>query len=437
MSPIIAPDKGVEMREGILEMSRKERDRLGVMGLVKGCKIRLRKAAELIGVSYRQCKRIYRRYREEGDGGLVHRSRGRPSNRRKDIALREVVIKKYEESYKGWGPTLASEKLEKEGYAVHDETLRLWLLAEGLWVKKRKRKKHRSWRKRKEHRGEMVQMDGSPHDWFEGRGEEAVLMDMVDDATGETFAQLHDGETTRAAMLTLWGYIDKYGVPLSLYVDWDAIYVTDREATVDEDLKGERPLTQFGRAAQKLRIKIILANSPQAKGRVERKNGVYQDRLVKEMRLEVISTRARGNAFLESGFLKDLNERFAVEPKSDVDLHRPVPEDLDLRAIFCFEEERVVDNDWTIRWRNRIFQIKKENRVLPPARRKVTVQEWLDGSVHIVYKGEEIAFEEIVQKPVREKKPESTPGKITHYKPLADHPWRQYKIRPVLVASPQ
>jgi hypothetical protein len=262
-------------------------------------------------------------------------------------------------------------------------------------------------------------------------------MDMVDDATGETFAQLHDGETTRAAMLTLWGYIDKYGIPASLYVDWDAIYVADREATVDEDLKGERPLTQFGCAAQKLRIKIILANSPQAKGRVERKNSVYQDRLVKEMRLEVISTREKGNAFLESGFLKDLNERFTVEPKSDVDVHRPVPDDLDLRAIFCLEEERVVDNDWTIKWKNRIFQIKKENRVLPPARKRVTVQEWLDGSVHIVYKGEEIVFEEIVQKPLREQKPESTPGKITHYKPPADHPWRGYKNRSKLVASSQ
>lgn len=425
------------MREGILEMSCKERARLGVMVLVKGCKIRLRKAAELMGVSYRQCKRIYRRYREEGDGGLVHRSRGRPSNRRKDITLREEVIKRYKESYKGWGPTLASEKLDKEGYAVNDETLRLWLLSEGLWEKKRKRKKHRSRRERKGHRGEMVQMDGSPHDWFEGRGKEAVLMDMVDDATGETFAQLHDGETTRAAMLTLWGYIDKYGVPLSLYVDWDAIYVADREATVDEDLKGERPLTQFGRAAQKLRIKIILANSPQAKGRVERKNGVYQDRLVKEMRLETISTLARGNAFLEGGFLKDINERFAVEPKSDVDLHRLVPDDLDLRAIFCFVEDRVVDNDWTIKWKNRIFQIKKENRVLPPARKKVTVQEWLDGSVHIVYKDEEIAFEEIVQKPIREQKEESAPGKIINYKPPSDHPWRGYKNRSKLVASSQ
>lgn len=425
------------MREGILEMSAKERERLRVMGLVKGMQIGLKKAAELIGVSYRQCKRIYRRYRDEGDAGLIHRSRGRVSNRRRDPLLREAVIARYEARYKGFGPTLASEKLEKEGYMVNDETLRRWLLAEGLWVKTRKRGKHRSWRERKAHRGEMVQMDGSHHDWFEGRGETAVLMDMVDDATGETLAQFHDGETTRAAMLTFWGYTDRYGIPLSLYVDRDTVYVSRRETTVEEQLDGEGALTQFGRAVQKLGVRIIPANSPQAKGRVERKHGVYQDRLVKEMRLEGIRTRAEGNAFLEDGFLKDLNERFTVAPRSDVDLHRPVPEGLDLRTVFCFEEERGVDNDWTVRWNNRIFQIRKENRVLPPARKKVMVQEWLDGSIHIFYRGEEIAHEELAEKPAKAKRPLRVPATRIPFKPAADHPWRRYKNRPMLVASPQ
>ncbi|MCX6354111.1 MAG: ISNCY family transposase [Candidatus Aureabacteria bacterium] len=425
------------MREGMLEMSEKERERLRVMDSVKGLRIRLKKAAELIGVSYRQSKRIYRRYREEGDKGLVHRSRGRVSNRRKDPIMREKVLERYRERYEGFGPTLASEKLEKEGYKVHDETLRLWLLEEGLWVKKRKRGKHRSWRERKEHRGEMVQMDGSMEDWFEGRGEEAVLMDMVDDATGEGTAEFHEGETTRAAMLTLWGYIDENGIPVSLYVDRDTIYVSDRQATVGEDLKGEKPLTQFGSAVKKLGIKIILALSPQAKGRVERRHGVLQDRLIKEMRLEEISTRKEGNAFLKGGFLKEMNRRFSVEPKSDVDFHRPIPEGLDLRTVFCFEEERVVDNDWTIRWKNRIFQIMKGNRVLPPARKKVTVQELLEGRVHIVYRGEEVAYEEIARKPAREKKPVDISGSIRYYKPSADHPWRRYKNRPMLVASPR
>jgi len=418
-------------------MSQEERDRLRVMGMVKGIKITLVKAAELLELSYRQCKRIYKRYREEGDAGLVNRSRGRTSNRQKDSAIKEAVIERCRTRYEGFGPTLASEKLKDEGYTIDHDTLRLWLLKAGIWVKRRKRKKHRSWRERKEHFGEMVQMDGSFEDWFEGRGEEAVLMDMVDDAKGGTFAQFHEGETTRAAMLTLWRYIDIYGMPVSLYVDWDSVYVTARQATVDEELRGEMPLTQFGRAVKRLGIKIILANSAQAKGRVERKHQVYQDRLIKEMRLKGISTREGGNAFLEGGFLKDINDRFTIAPKSDVDFHRPVPEGLDLRAVFCFEEERVVDNDWTVRWKNRIFQIKKENRVLPPARKRVTVQEWLDGSVHLVYKGEKVAYVEIAEKPAREKKPADASDMITYYKPPADHPWRRYKNRPMLVASPQ
>jgi len=418
-------------------MSQEERDRLRVMGMVKGIKITLVKAAELLELSYRQCKRIYKRYREEGDAGLVNRSRGRTSNRQKDSAIKEAVIERCRTRYEGFGPTLASEKLKDEGYTIDHDTLRLWLLKAGIWVKRRKRKKHRSWRERKEHFGEMVQMDGSFEDWFEGRGEEAVLMDMVDDAKGGTFAQFHEGETTRAAMLTLWRYIDIYGMPVSLYVDWDSVYVTARQATVDEELRGEMPLPQFGRAVKRLGIKIILANSAQAKGRVERKHQVYQDRLIKEMRLKGISTREGGNAFLEGGFLKDINDRFTIAPKSDVDFHRPVPEGLDLRAVFCFEEERVVDNDWTVRWKNRIFQIKKENRVLPPARKRVTVQEWLDGSVHLVYKGEKVAYVEIAEKPAREKKPADASDMITYYKPPADHPWRRYKNRPMLVASPQ
>jgi transposase len=423
--------------KGALVMSGKERDRLGVMKMVAGMGMKLRKAAELLGMSYRQSKRIYKRYKEEGDGGLVHRLRGRVSNRQRDPGERNTIVQRYREQYPDFGPTLASEKLLKEGYTVHRETLRLWLLEAGLWQKKRKRRKHRKWRERKAHRGEMVQMDGSPHDWFEGRGEEAVLMDMVDDATGNTVAQFHEEETTRAAMLTFWGYVDRYGIPLSVYVDKDTIYVINRDPTVHEQLTGEKPLTQFGRAMEKLRVKIILANSAQAKGRVERKHGVHQDRLIKEMRLEGIRTREEGNRFIEGGYLNDINNRFAVAPASDIDLHRAVPEGLDLRTVFCFEEERVVDNDWTVRWDNRIFQIEKENRVLPSARKKVMLQEWLDGSIHIFYRGEEVTYKEINERPAKAKQPESIPSTVIPYVPPADHPWRSYKNRPMLVASPR
>jgi len=310
----------------------------------------------------------------------------------------------------------------------------LWLLEEGLWEKRRKRKKHRSWRERKEHFGEMVQIDGSHHDWFEGRGENAVLINMVDDATGRTFSRFHEGETTRATMKTAWEYIDKYGIPLSIYADRDSIYVTDRQATISEELKGEKPLTQLGRAFHKLGVKIITARSPQAKGRVERSHGVYQDRLVKELRLEGISTTREANNLLKSSFLEELNERFAREPKSDVDLHRPVPEGLDLRTVFCFEEGRVVDNDWTVRWRNRIFQITKASKILPRARQRVTVQEWLDGSVHLVYRGRELRYRELDEKPLRKKEKIQAVAERKTYRPAPDHPWRGWRYNRRVVA---
>ena len=428
------------MGKGVLRMSERERDRLRILEMVRSGRIKLRKAAGLLTISYRHCKRINRRYREGGDEGLVHRSRGRASNRRKDPAIRAAVIRRYRQRYDGFGPTLASEKLVKEGYKIHHETLRLWLLEEGLWSRQRKRKKYRSWRERKEHRGEMIQMDGSIHDWFEGRGESAVLINMVDDATGTTFARFHRGETTYAAMKTLWDYIELYGIPRSLYVDRDAVFITDREPTIQEELLGEKPLTQFGRASQQLGIRILYAHSPQAKGRVERKNGVYQDRLVEELRLEGVGTIEDGNRILAGDFLDELNERFAVAPKSNMDLHKPLPRGMDLRRILCFEEEQVVDNDWTVRWKNRIFQIRGGSQNLPPARKKVTVQEWLDSSIHIVYRGKEVRCEEIYPYPCTEKKRVKPKrmgcGKGKYYTPPPDHPWKRGVWPQRIVASP-
>ena len=416
------------MKERILKLSQKERDRLRILSRVRGGELRLREATELLEISYRQGKRIYKRYREEGEKGLVHRLRGRPSNSRKDAALREAVLDRYRERYEGFGPTLASEKLGKEGHEVDHETLRRWLLEEGLWQRRRKRKKHRSWRERKAHYGEMVQVDGSHHDWFEGRGERAVLINMVDDATGRTFSRFHEAETTRAVMETVWEYVEEYGIPRSIYTDKDSIFVTERQPTISEELKGEEPLTQFGRALKKLGVKMIVAHSPQAKGRVERSNGVYQDRLVKELRLLGIGGIGKANELLQDGFLDDLNGRFAKEPRSTVDLHMPVPKKVDLRRIFCFEEERIVDNDWTVRWRSRIFQITKANRIVPRAMQKVIVQEWLDGSIHLLYRKRELRYTELDKKPSREGKKGANNGERSRREAPANHPWnRSYK----------
>jgi len=356
------------MEGGALAMSQKERSRLVVMSRVREQTMTIREASEMVGVSYRQCRRIYKRYVKEGDKGLIHRNRGRPSNRRKAPGVKEIALALYREQYWDFGPTLAAEKLvERDGYEVNHETLRRWLLAAGLWKRQRNRPKHRQWRERKAHFGELVQMVGSHHMWFSGQEDKDCLMDMVDDATGRTLALMSEEETTVAAMRVLWAWVEKYGIPKALYVDWKNVYVTQREPTLEEQLSGELPLTQFGMACKKLGIEILPANSPQAKGRVERKHGVYQDRWVKELRLAGIRDIEGANQSL-LGFTESLNTKFAVEPRSSVDFHRPVPQDMDFRSVFCLEEQRTVGNDWVVRYKNHFFQILPQSK-LPPAKK--------------------------------------------------------------------
>ena len=413
-------------------MSQRERSRLVMMARVREEAMTIKEASEVIGVSYRQSRRIYKRYREEGDKGVIHRNRGRPSNRGKDCKVKEAVLRLYREQYWDFGPTLAAEKLgERDEYEVDHETLRRWLLAAGLWKRQRKRAKHRQQRERKPHFGELVQMDGSHHKWFEERGEEECLMDMVDDATGKTLALISEEETTRAAMKVLWAWVERYGIPRALYVDWKNVYVTQREATLEEQLAGELPLTQFGRACQKLGIEIITASSPQAKGRVERKHGVYQDRWVKELRLEGIRDIEGANQHL-CGFTDGINAKFAVEPRSSADFHRPMPEDMDLRGVFCREETRTVGNDWVVRYNNRFFQIVSQSN-LPPAKRRIMVQEHLDGSIHMLYRDRDVLFTEIKElpgKPMVTHQKQQNPEPKRKYTPPPDHPWRRYSLQP-------
>jgi transposase len=403
------------------------------MSRVKRRELRLTKAAELLGVSYRQAKRVYRRYREERDAGLVHRLRGRPSNHRANAKERERVLSLYRERYVDFGPTLAAEYLAREdGATVGVTTLRRWLMADGLWQARRKRSIHRRWRARKEHLGEMVQMDGSFHDWFEGRRAWAVLMVMIDDATNRTYARFFEAETTRAAMTTFRRYVEHYGLPGALYVDRDSIYEPTRDATIDEELADSGPLTQFGRAMQELAVKLICAHSPQAKGRVERRNGVFQDRLVKAMRLAGISDLEAANAFLESQFLEELNQRFSVKPKRPADVHRRAPRAEELDRVLSFQESRIVQNDWTVAWRSRCFQLTEQNRRLALARRRVLVCEYLDGTIHLTYRQRELAWEELPERPKRATPPPSVPkgiGRVGH-RPGPDHPWRKGTSRP-------
>lgn len=398
--------------------------------VVRG-ELRVRDAAVLLGITERQCGRVLSRYKERGAAGLVHAGRGRPSNRGAPREKREAVLARYEERYPDFGPTLAAEKLERDGLKVHRETLRRWLLEAGKWKRRRKRSLHRSQRQRKAYFGELVQMDGSHHRWFEDRGAKCCLMDMVDDANNTRLAVFSEEETTEAAMRLLWGWIERYGIPVAVYVDRKNIFVLDKKSRERAEDEGREALTQFGRACKRLGIRVIAANSPQAKGRVERSHGIYQDRLVKELRLENASTIEDANRILARGYMDELNWKFTVEAASDIDYHRSAS-GIDLAAIFCIEEERAVTDDWIVRFENRFFQLTPPRKKMR-GRGKVLIQRRLDGSLHFDYQGSYLAFVELPARPTPKKKTKKRKGPesiMQKYVPPRDSPWRRFVINP-------
>lgn len=410
--------------EQLLKMNQKERTRLGVMQQVKKKLMSMVAAAQVLHLSYRQVKRIWRRYEDKGDAGLVHVGRGRVSNRAKEEAFKQRVLRRYLKRYPDFGPTLAAEHLAKEGLVVDHETLRRWLLDQGSWTIKRRRQKHRQWRERKPCFGQLVQMDGSHHDWFEGRRAKAVLMVMIDDATNRTYARFAEEETTRAAYDTFERYARRYGLPQGLYVDRDSIYETTREPSIAEQLEGRKPLTQFGRAMKQLGVELHPAFSPQAKGRVERRNGLCQDRLVKEMRLAGINDLETANRFLKKEFLPQINKRFCVMPAQPADVHRAAPRNL--AEVLSWEEIRVVQQDWTVSWKGRYFQIQKDHEALCLAGKPVIVRELRDGSIQIVLGAQKLRCRELPAKPVHACKPKPIAGPSRSGKPAGSHPWRQF-----------
>jgi Helix-turn-helix domain len=412
----------------ILLMSGKERKRMVVLAEVKQGKLSVAGAGRLMRVCYRQAKRIWHRFKKAGDSGLVHRSRGKPGPRRKAAKLRAQVLARYQQRYPDFGPTLAAEKLQQEGLRVDHETLRRWLVEKGLWSSGRKRQQHRSWRERRECFGQMVQLEGSHHDWFEGRRDKAVLMVMVDDATNRTGARFAEEETTRASYDVFEVWVRKNGVPGSLYVDRDSIYRCERVATVAEQIAGVEPRTQFGRAMEQLGVEVILAHSPQAKGRVERRNGLLQDRLVKELRLEGISDLAAANEFLDKTFLPALNKRFTLAARCSVDAHRPGARNLE--EVLSWEETRVVAKDWTVAWESRWFQIAAEHEGLRLAGRKVMVRLLRCGRVQLLYAGAKLRWKELPVRPLRAASPPRKMGRIKLLKPDKAHPWRRDGIGP-------
>jgi hypothetical protein len=414
-----------------LTMSGKERERLTVMVGVKEQELTLVQAGELMGVCYRQSKRIWKRYQTDGDAGLVHRLRGQPSARRKPPALRAAALARYaEERYADFGPTLMAEHLMKEKLVVDHETLRRWRLAAGKHTVRRRKQKHRQWRERKPSFGAMVQLDGSHHDWFEGRGPKCVLMVMVDDATNRMRARFFAEETTRASydVLEAWGR--KHGLPASLYVDRDSIYRCEGVASIAEQLAGKPPQTQFGRAMEQLGIELILANSPQAKGRVERMNGTLQDRLVKEMRLAGINDIESANRFLDGKYLRAFHRQFARAAASPVDVHRAVLRNLN--EVLSWEEERVVQGDWTVACGGTRYQLDRQHEALSLVRRKVIVRRLRNERVQLVYRDQLLKWRVLPAGGVRKKMPAKQARKEKTKRaaapPAQNHPWRRLGV---------
>jgi transposase len=427
-------------------MSTRELTRAGVLARVAAGTLSLQSAATVMDVSYRQAKRLYHRYRAEGAKGLKHRSAGRRSNAARDRHEREQILAVIREKYSGgvderFGPTLAAEHLASEdGVHVHHDTLRRWMLAAGLWSRARKRSLYRRRRERKAHFGELVQLDGSFHPWCERRGAPSCLLTMVDDATGRSLGALGVQETLWAAVGVLRAWVEHHGIPRALYTDWKKVYV--RPPTEEERLTQTEPRTQFGRMCAPLGIRIIPASSPQAKGRIERHHGTHQDRLVKKLRRKRIADIAAANAFLQQEYWAEHNGRFARPPASVEDFHVAIPRGVRLETVFQVEKQRLVSNDWVVRYHNRYFQLERQSQ-RPPARATVQVSEAAAGQIEIRYRQRVMRYHELPAESLIAQRTRGgaayQPSSPTPTAPAAlelprprshsaDHPWRDHAL---------
>lgn len=423
------------MTEGLCTLSWRELDRVGVIEAVVAGRLRQREAAGQLALSTRQVKRLVRRHREHGAAGLASRRRGRPSNHRLSDAVRAQALALVRAHYADFGPTLAHEKLiERHGLALSVETLRKLMIDEGLWQPKRRR--HRpvfQLRERRPRRGELVQIDGSPHDWFEGRGEPCTLLVFVDDASGAIVqARFAPAETTAAYMAALGDYLRQRGRPVAVYSDRHSIF----RLTQKERANG-RTLTQFGRALAALDIEAIQARTPQAKGRVERANQTLQDRLVKEMRLAGIGDIDAANRFL-AGFLHDYNRRFAVAPRRPEDAHRPLHQDAEaLERILCRQHTRRLSQSLSVQFHNVLYQVESRGGGYHLRNRQITVCEHFDGRITLLHQGHPLAYRTYQkgERPTPVEDDKTLNQRVDQAlarqacpappKPKASHPWRK------------
>ena len=407
-------------KQDIIMVRNKELKKLHIVKKFIEKQIKQKEAAKVLGISTRQVRRIASRLKAKGDSSIVHRLRGKRSNNATLKEVRQKAIALYKKNYWDFGPTLASEKLSLlDGIKVSKETLRGWLISEGLLSKRRKPRHHRKWRERKPHFGQMVQMDGSEHRWFEDRGKEATLMGYIDDATSIVFARFYSYEGVIPAMDSFNRYIAKYGLPASIYFDRHSTYKSSGKPTIEDQLKAKVPLSQFARALDELQVRFIYAYSPQAKGRIERLFGTFGDRVIKEMRLAGVCNIVGGNNFLDY-YLPIFNNRFSILPAEEGNMHRPVPKDINLKSIFSIREERILRNDFTISYKRDLYQIL--NNIYA---KRVTVEERLDKNIYITYKGKNLMYKKIEKRPIIKKEKVLKEKRV--YIPPPDHPWKRNK----------
>lgn len=399
----------------LLLMSQRERDRLKVLHEVQKGHWTQKQAGTQLGLTDRWVRKLLKRLRAEGDRGIVHRLRGRASNRQLPAALRQRAVARVNESYRDFGPTLAMECLAKrDRLAVSKETLRKWLIEAGVWkARPRRVKEVHTWRPRREGRGELVQWDTSEHAWLEGRGEEPYLIIMIDDATSRLEARFVPHDSTEENLGMLKTYLERWGRPVAFYTDQAGLFRVNRPAHRDEQLRGQEPLTQIGRALEELGIEWIPAHSPQAKGRVERCFGTLQDRLVKGLRLAGACTREQANAYLEQEFLPEWEGRFTVQPANPTDAHRPLGRQHHLAAILSVVDERVVTNDYTLRYEGTIYQIARGDIRGGLRGARVRVEKRLDGTVAVRFGDRYLAVSVCEAPPRTQAKPVRTPEPVS------------------------
>jgi len=405
-------------------MSQRDRDRLKVLHEAEKGHLTQRQAGERLKRSARWVRKLVARLRKEGDGGILHRLRGRASKRKIPEAVRQKAVRLVRREYADFGPTLAAEYLaEKHRVRVSKETLRQWLMAAGVWKRKRRRVEEvHVWRARRPCRGELVQWDTSEHDWLEGRGPRLCLVAMLDDASSRAWARFEEHDTTEANLRLLGTYLERWGRPVEFYTDKDSLFTVNRPARPAADEAGEEALTQIGRALRELGMGWIPAHSPQAKGRIERFFGTAQDRLVKGMRKAGVRSGEEANTYLEQEYLPLWNRRFAQEPANPTEAHRPLGREHDLAAILSHGESRVVANDYTLRYAKKLYQIARPD--IRPGLRGATVrvEERRDGRVWVRFRDRYVTVSVCESRPqpaVPRPVPKSPPASRRH----GDSPW--------------